>query len=145
MKNLVQFSNESKKNFYYYKGQKNDLEISTDKILVGFKSHKSLNYMEDLCDPLKIDARGCTGAPDIVVEILLPGNNQKELWNKYEVYEEAGVKEYWIISPQDKTFLKYTLTANQYQPSKLMTIGDIITTPILPGFELDLETVFAGI
>jgi len=47
MKNLVQFYNESKKNFYYYKGQKIDLEISTDKILVGFKSHKSLNYMED--------------------------------------------------------------------------------------------------
>lgn len=98
-----------------------------------------------ICDPLKIDARGCTGAPDIVVEILSPGNNKKELRNKYEVYEEAGVKEYWIVSPQDKTFLKYTLTANQYQPSKLMTIGDIITTPILPGFELDLETVFADI
>jgi len=98
-----------------------------------------------ICDPSKIDARGCTSAPDIVVEILSPGNNQKELWNKYEVYEEAGVKEYWIVSPQDKTFLKYTLTANQYQPSKLMTIGDMITTPILPGFELDLETVFAGV
>ena len=98
-----------------------------------------------ICDLSKIDARGCTGAPDIIIEILSPGNNQKELRNKYEVYEEAGVKEYWIISPQDKTFLKYTLTANQYQPSKMMTIDDMITTPILPGFELDLETVFADI
>ncbi|MEO3407041.1 Uma2 family endonuclease [Mucilaginibacter sp. CAU 1740] len=96
-----------------------------------------------VCDPNKIDTRGCTGAPDIVVEILSPGNNQKELRNKYEVYEEAGVKEYWIVSPQDKTFLKYTLTADGYQPSKLMTMGDTITTPILPGFELSLDTVFA--
>jgi Uma2 family endonuclease len=96
-----------------------------------------------VCDPSKIDARGCTGAPDIVVEILSPGNNQKELRNKYEVYEEAGVKEYWIVSPQDKTFLKYTLISGAYQPSRLMTTGDIITTEILPSFELDLDTVFA--
>jgi Uma2 family endonuclease len=98
-----------------------------------------------ICDPAKIDTRGCTGAPDIVVEILSPGNNQKELKNKYDVYEESGVLEYWIISPQDKTFLKYTLTATKYQPSKLMTMGDIITSPILPGFELNLDTVFANI
>jgi Uma2 family endonuclease len=98
-----------------------------------------------ICDPKKVDTRGCTGAPDIIVEILSPGNNQKELRNKYEVYEESGVTEYWIISPQDKTFLKYTLIEDLYQPSRLMTIGDIITTDILPGFELNLETVFAGI
>jgi Uma2 family endonuclease len=98
-----------------------------------------------ICDISKLDTRGCTGAPDIVIEILSPGNNQKELKNKYEVYEESGVLEYWLISPQDKTFLKYTLIDGQYQPSRLLTIGDIITTPILPGFELDLETVFAGI
>jgi len=98
-----------------------------------------------ICDPAKVDTRGCTGAPDIVIEILSPGNNQKELRNKYEVYEESGVIEYWIISPQDKTFLKYTLVEGCYQPSRLMTIGDIIATNILPGFELNLETVFAGI
>jgi len=98
-----------------------------------------------ICDLSKLDKGGCIGAPDIVVEILSPGNNQKELRNKYEVYEEHGVKEYWIISPQDETFLKYTLVESKYQPSKLMTIGDIITTNILPGFELSLKTVFAGI
>jgi len=98
-----------------------------------------------VCDPAKIDKRGCTGAPDIVVEILSPGNNQKELRNKYDVYEESGVLEYWIVSPQDKTFLKYTLSAEGlYQPSKLMTIGDKIETSILPGFALDLEIIFEG-
>ncbi|GAB2704526.1 Uma2 family endonuclease [Mucilaginibacter koreensis] len=96
-----------------------------------------------ICDPNKIDERGCVGAPDIVIEILSPGNNQKELRNKYEVYEESGVLEYWIVSPQDKTFLKYTLNdEGQYQPSRLMTMGDMITTPVLPGFVLDLNTVF---
>ena len=98
-----------------------------------------------ICDISKLDKQGCKGAPEIIVEILSPGNNQKELRNKYEVYEESGVKEYWIISPQDESFLKYTLVDGHYQASRLMTIGDIITTPILPGFELSLETVFSGI
>jgi len=95
-----------------------------------------------ICDPSKVDDRGCTGAPDIVIEILSPGNNRKEIQNKYEAYEESGVKEYWIISPQDETFLKYTLLGSKYQPSKLMTTGAIITTEILPGFELPLDTLF---
>jgi len=96
-----------------------------------------------VCDPKKIDARGCLGSPDIVVEILSPGNNKKELQNKYEVYEEAGVLEYWIIQPIEKTFLKYTLINGSFQPSRLLTIGDEVTTPILPGFALSLDELFA--
>jgi Uma2 family endonuclease len=97
-----------------------------------------------VCDPMKIDERGCFGAPDIVVEILSPGNNKKELRNKYEVYEENGVKEYWIIHPLEKTFMKYVLDEHEkYQPTKLLTMGDIVTTDILPGFQLDLDEVFA--
>jgi Uma2 family endonuclease len=96
-----------------------------------------------ICDPLKVDDKGCLGAPDIVVEILSPGNNKKELKNKYEVYEEAGVLEYWIIHPQEKTFMKYSLIKGKFQPSRLLTIGDEVTTPVLPGFSLNLEGLFA--
>ncbi len=99
-----------------------------------------------VCDAKKIDNKGCTGAPDIVIEILSPGNNKKELRNKYEVYEESGVKEYWIVSPQDKTFLQYTLTdADRYQASRPMTLGDEVTTPVLPGFVLNLDVIFENI
>jgi len=58
-----------------------------------------------ICYQRKVDAKGFLGAPDIVVEILSPGDSKKELQNKYEVYEETGVKEYWIVSPQYETFL----------------------------------------
>lgn len=95
-----------------------------------------------ICNPEKLDDNGAIGAPDIVIEILSPGNNTKELRKKYEVYEESGVKEYWVVSPQDKTFLVYRLEAGRFRASRLMTIGDIITTGILPGFTLDLATVF---
>lgn len=96
-----------------------------------------------VCDLTKLDDRGCVGAPDIVVEILSPGNNKKELRNKYEIYEEAGVLEYWIFWPVSQTFLKYTLDeTGKYVPSRILTLGDEVTTPILPGFVLDLEEVF---
>lgn len=96
-----------------------------------------------ICDPAKIDERGGIGAPDIVIEILSPGNNKKELKNKYEVYEEAGVLEYWIFHPAEKTFLRYMLDENKkFKLSHFLTLGDTVTTPILPAFSLSLDEVF---
>jgi Uma2 family endonuclease len=95
-----------------------------------------------ICDLEKLDDYGCIGAPDLVIEILSEGNNKKELKNKYEVYEESGVKEYWIINPMGQTLTINTLVNGKYQASRLLTNGDEITTPILPGFILNLEDVF---
>ncbi len=95
-----------------------------------------------VCDISKLDYRGCIGAPDIVVEILSPGNNSKVLKNKYEVYEESGVKEYWVVSLQDETFIVYTLTNGRYYASRLMVAGDIITSSVLDGFSLDFTQLF---
>jgi len=98
-----------------------------------------------VCDPSKLDERGCIGAPDIVVEILSPGNNSKELKNKYEVYEESGVKEYWVVSPQDNTFIIYSLIDGKYDASRLMVAGDIVTSSALEGFSIDLNELFEGV
>ena len=95
-----------------------------------------------ICDPSKLDQRGCIGAPDIVVEVLSPSNNKKELKNKYEAYEEAGVKEYWVVLPYEKTMLIYTLVNDKFSPSGLMASGDIVTSSVLPGFTLDLAELF---
>ena len=96
-----------------------------------------------ICNPVKIDKRGCIGAPDLVIEILSPGINTKELLNKYIIYEEFGVKEYWIVSPEVKTLLKYTLDRQgRYQPSKLFTLSEKVNSVVLPEFELDLDEVF---
>jgi len=96
-----------------------------------------------ICDPEKIDARGCIGAPDIVIEILSPGNNKMELLHKYGIYEEFGVKEYWVVSPGEKTLLKYTLDMEgKYRPSKLFTLSEKVYSEVLSGFELDLDAVF---
>ncbi len=96
-----------------------------------------------ICDPNKIDQKGCLGAPDIVIEILSPGNNKKELENKFHVYEEASVKEYWIIHPNENTFFRYILNSeNKFTADRLLTSGSFVTTTILPEFKLDLEEMF---
>ena len=95
-----------------------------------------------VCDLEKLDEMGCIGAPDLIVEILSPSTNKKDLKHKYEVYEESGVKEYWIIHPNDQTALVYTLIDGLYQPSRLLTSGDFMEAQCLPGFKLDLEYIF---
>ena len=95
-----------------------------------------------ICDKEKLDDAGCIGAPDIIIEILSKGNNKKELKNKYEVYEESGVKEYWIIHPEEQTLIINKLVDGKYIPSRLLTTGDEITTHILPEFVLNLNDVF---
>ena len=95
-----------------------------------------------VCDKEKLDDAGCLGAPDLIVEILSPGNNRKELQNKYEVYQESGVREYWIIQPAEHTLLIYSLKEGLFVPSRLLTSGDVVTSSVLPGFSLDLQDFF---
>ena len=95
-----------------------------------------------VCDLAKLDKRGCIGAPDIVVEILSPGNNTKELKNKYEIYEEAGVKEYWVVSPAYQMVTIYLLKDGKFHGIKSYSPGELIISALLPGFFLDLTAVF---
>jgi ribosomal protein S21 len=93
-----------------------------------------------VCDKSKRDPRGCIGAPDIIIEILSPGNYEKELKNKYDIYEEAGVKEYWVVIPMVKSFVVHTLKDGKYQASRHMLAGDVVTSSVLPGFSLDIKS-----
>jgi len=80
---------------------------------VGIKKGKYTTVVQpDLsvfCDPEKLDKRGAQGAPDLVVEILSPGNSRRDMKDKFEVYELAGVREYWIFHPIDSFVLPYLL------------------------------------
>ena len=98
-----------------------------------------------ICDRSKLDDKGCLGAPDIVVEILSPGNNKRDLKYKYEIYEEAGVKEYWVLDPVEKSMLCYTLADGQFVGSKFLYSGDVFQSHVLSGFSLDLDELFKGL
>ncbi|SEJ60487.1 Endonuclease, Uma2 family (restriction endonuclease fold) [Cyclobacterium xiamenense] len=95
-----------------------------------------------ICDTEKLDDRGCIGAPDLIVEILSPGNSKVELKHKFTLYESNGVREYWIIHPETQDLLIYSLVDGKYVPSRLFTSGDVVESTVLIGFTLDLEEFF---
>ena len=53
-----------------------------------------------ICDLEKLDNQGCNGAPDWVIEILSKATSKKDLNEKFDLYQNAGVKEYWIVHPR---------------------------------------------
>ena len=65
-----------------------------------------------ICDLSKLDKRGCCGAPDMIVEILSPSTLKKDVTDKFALYEESGVKEYWIVHPEDKAVTVFLLQEN---------------------------------
>ncbi len=96
-----------------------------------------------VCDKSKLDKKGCLGAPDLIVEILSLGNSAKEMKDKYSIYEESGVKEYWMIYPEEKSILRYILNdLGKYIGLQPLTEGDVLITPILAGLEIKLTDVF---
>lgn len=96
-----------------------------------------------ICDPSKLDDRGCIGAPDLIVEILSPGNSRTEMKDKFELYQEAGVLEYWVVSPIERTIQVWKLTDEGiYIGLQPKVEGDIVTTPIVPNLEVDVTEIF---
>lgn len=97
-----------------------------------------------ICDPIKIDKRGCLGAPDWVIEILSKHTSSKDLNEKFEVYEEAGVKEYWVVHPGEQTVLVYTLNdRGKYEGIlKPYVRTDKVQPKTLPGLTIDLTEIF---
>ncbi len=53
-----------------------------------------------ICDESKLDEQGCNGSPDLIVEILSPNNSKHDVDTKFKLYQESGVKEYWIVEPE---------------------------------------------
>ena len=95
-----------------------------------------------ICDESKLDARGCNGTPDLMVEIISPNNSKHDVHTKFNLYLEAGVKEYWIIEPNDKIIFVYTLINNEFIGLKPQVEGEKIKSPLFPELDIDLEDVF---
>lgn len=95
-----------------------------------------------ICDQGKIDENGCNGSPDLIVEILSQSTKRKDLKDKYEAYEESGVKEYWVVYPSEKVLEIFVLENEKYQPKGKYFEGDIVSPSFMPDFKLELTEVF---
>ena len=98
-----------------------------------------------ICDETKLDDRGCCGAPDLVIEILSPGNSQKEVRLKFEIYEEAGVKEYWLVHPVEQTLIVYSLHENAFAGGKMYAPGDMLNSTSIEGLSVNISEIFENL
>ena len=95
-----------------------------------------------VCDPSKLDDIGCKGAPDLVMEILSPSTQRHDRFTKFNLYQRAGVREYWIIDPRDKSVQVFVLEDGRYTAKDFGTAGDKPKVNVLEDCTIDLAKVF---
>ena len=120
------------------KNQFDDIIVQPDLIMV--------------CDPAKLeDDRCCTGVPDMAVEIVSKSSAQRDRIIKLNLYRKAGVREYWIVDPEEKTVMvcllddgKYVVNAYGYgYDEEGEPLPDVIPVTILEGCEIHLSEIFS--
>ncbi|GFI49296.1 hypothetical protein IMSAGC020_00492 [Lachnospiraceae bacterium] len=95
-----------------------------------FLNNDDINYVEPdisvICDPSKLDDKGCHGAPDWIIEIVSPGSKQMDYYKKLFKYNTAGVREYWIVDPTKELVMVYRFekeTMDQYSFGEDIPVG----------------------
>ena len=97
-----------------------------------------------VCDTSKLDDRGCKGAPDMVVEILSPSTQRHDQLVKLGLYQRAGVREYWIVDPMNKTVRVMLLDAGGVlQLREVYDRAGVAKVNVLDGCFIELSKVFA--
>lgn len=96
-----------------------------------------------VCDPDKIDLRGVKGAPDWVAEVLSPSTAGHDQILKRQVYERAGVPEFWLIHPVDQVLTIYRLENGRYGIPDIRELTGATPIGPLPGIEIVWEDILA--
>ena len=94
-----------------------------------------------VCDPDKIDDKGCKGAPDLVIEILSPSTASYDMMTKFTKYCDAGVKEIWFVSPDERETKVFKERNGEYF-STMFSATSKITVGILPELTIDMKDIF---
>ena len=96
-----------------------------------------------VCDENKVDRRGVHGAPDLVIEILSPASARYDKLIKFNLYQRAGVREYWLVDPVSRSVSVYTLKDGIYHDPSVYNSDSLVPVGILDACQIDLRTVFA--
>jgi Uma2 family endonuclease len=95
-----------------------------------------------ICDPKKLGPEGCRGAPNLVIEILSPSNSSAEYLRKLNLYLRAGVREFWTVSPDDKT-VQVTIFKEDANTWKTYDAGAVLSSAAIEDLSVNLSDVFA--
>jgi Uma2 family endonuclease len=94
-----------------------------------------------VCDFSKIEEYGCQGPPDVVMEILSPSTEKKDRVLKFQAYQKAGVREYWVVDSDTQSVQVHLLENGRYWTTAYTETDDVPVT-VLPGLIVHLPTVF---
>lgn len=96
-----------------------------------------------VCDRNKIDKHGCKGAPDMVIEILSPSSLRHDRLVKLNLYQRAGVREYWIVDPENRSVQVFTLDGGALKIREDYGPQDVAKVNVLDGYFIELSKVFS--
>lgn len=95
-----------------------------------------------VCDHSKVDYHGVHGAPDLVIEILSPATARYDKLVKFNLYQKAGVKEYWLVDPRTQTVCVYTLEDGAYHAATVYSRDLSVPIGILDNCNINLSAIF---
>lgn len=95
-----------------------------------------------ICDLDKIDKYGCKGAPDLVIEVISPSTRRHDRIVKLNLYQRAGVREYWIVEPENQSVLVLLREDGVFRFHEDYGRDDIARVHVLEGCFIDLARVF---
>ncbi len=96
-----------------------------------------------VCDSAKIDRRGVRGAPDWVAEVLSPSTAARDQIAKRRIYERAGVREYWLVHPTDRTLTVHWLVDGRYGIPEISELKGSTALAILPEVAIAWDALVA--
>lgn len=103
-----------------------------------FLNKDDKNYVEPdisvICDKAKLTDKGCSGAPDWIIEVVSPGSRRMDYSIKLFKYRTAGVREYWIVDPEKKRILVYDL---EHEDMNEYTFADTVNAGIYPDLSIN--------
>ncbi|NSW84636.1 MAG: Uma2 family endonuclease, partial [Syntrophothermus sp.] len=92
-----------------------------------------------------IEPARINGAPDLVIEILSPSTAYYDLKKKARTYAAHGVKEYWIVDPEDKSVEVYVGQEGKFSLNQRVEAEGKVKSLILQGFEAEAKEIFAAL
>ena len=99
-----------------------------------------------ICDLEKLDDAGCVGAPDLIIEILSDSTAKKDYNEKFNLYEENEVKEYWIVNPATHNIEVFSLMDGSFVSLGLFNEKEGVKTVqghLFPELQIELKTIFS--
>lgn len=124
----------------FIKKRKGDCETFLAPFAV-FLMNDDRNYVEPdllvVCDSDKLDEAGCHGAPDLIIEIVSDSSKSMDYYKKLNKYQEAGVREYWIVDPLKKLSVVYYL--EQEEPPVIYPFAEGIPSRLFEGLIVELQ------